>query len=76
MTSESLYIHKYYLSLQDLDGEPLPDPSLDGIPLSKADDIDGVPSKVFEVSTNSHLYTRPVFTQLVFSVLFLLRANI
>lgn len=46
-----MHIDRYFcLSLKDLDGEPLPDPSLDGVPLTKADDIDGVPSKVFNMS--------------------------
>lgn len=32
-----------HIQAEDIDGEPLPDPSLDGVPLSE--DIDGVPSK-------------------------------
>lgn len=53
-----------------MDGEPLPDSSLDGVPFTKEEDIDGVPSEQYDTAINSwYSYDRNTFVVLVFFLL-------
>ena len=45
-----MYLSQYKVAISPqgeyLDGEPLPNPDLDGVPLGKEEDLDGVPSEL------------------------------